>query len=130
MNSSPGLAGGTSERGVPDPRRPISEFALLSDCHSAALVDRAGSVDWLCFPRFDSPSCFARLLDRGAGHWSLRPVGARETKRRYLPGTLVLQTRFETANATMILTDALLFADGARGHEIGDRVPHVLARQV
>ena len=54
---------------------PIGDHALLSDCHSAALVNRAGSVEWLCFPRFDSPSVFGRLLDDAAGHWSIRPAG-------------------------------------------------------
>jgi alpha,alpha-trehalase len=54
---------------------PIAEHALLSNCHSAALVNRDGSIEWLCFPRFDSPSIFGRLLDDQAGHWSIRPVG-------------------------------------------------------
>jgi alpha,alpha-trehalase len=53
---------------------PIADHALLSDCHSAALVSRQGSVEWLCFPRFDSPSVFGRLLDDEAGHWSIRPA--------------------------------------------------------
>ena len=51
--------------------RPIADYALISDCQSAALVSSEGSVDWLCFPRFDRPSVFARLLDEEAGHWSI-----------------------------------------------------------
>src|SRR6476660_1642073 len=57
---------------------PIGEYALLSDCRSAALVSRAGSIDWLCFPRFDGPSVFARLLDKQAGHWSISAVILKE----------------------------------------------------
>ena len=86
---------------------PIAEYALLSDCHSAALVHRDGSVDWLCFPRFDSPSVFGRLLDASAGHWSIRPTGAAEVTRRYLPETMVLETTFRTATGTAVLVDAL-----------------------
>ena len=51
----------------------IGDHALLSDCHSSALVDTSGSVEWLTFPRFDSPTVMARLLDDDAGHWSIRP---------------------------------------------------------
>ncbi len=69
---------------------PIADYALLSDCHSAALVSRAGSVDWLCFPRFDSAAVFGRLLDRDAGHWSIAPRHPSGTARRYLDGSLVL----------------------------------------
>ena len=69
---------------------PIAAHALLSDCHGAALVTMAGSVDWLCWPRFDSPSVFGRLLDDVAGHWSIRPVGEYSTSRRYVDCTLVL----------------------------------------
>ena len=76
---------------------PIGDHALLSDCHSAALVNRAGSVEWLCFPRFDSPSVFGRLLDEGAGHWSIRPAGNFQVSRRYLDQTMVLETTFTTA---------------------------------
>ncbi|WP_254211722.1 trehalase-like domain-containing protein [Streptomyces sp. ADI95-16] len=73
---------------------------MLSDCRSAALVGPDGSVDWLCFPRFDSPAVFAGLLDGEAGHWPVRPVGPAETSRRYLPDTMVLETTFRTSTGT------------------------------
>ncbi len=76
---------------------PIADHALLSDCHSAALVSREGSVEWLCFPRFDSPSVFGRLLDDEAGHWSIRPAADFRVTRRYLNKTMVLETTFATA---------------------------------
>src|SRR5207247_4794167 len=66
--------------------RPIADYGLLADCSSAALVDRDGSIDWLCMPHYDSPALFARILDPNAGHWSLAPVEASTTKRRYVPG--------------------------------------------
>src|SRR5215207_1449359 len=86
---------------------PIGEHALLSDCHSAALVTRAGSVDWLCFPRFDSPSVFGRMLDDGAGHWSIRPVADAAASRRYLDRSMVLETSFAVPSGTLVVTDAL-----------------------
>jgi len=108
--------------------RPIGDYALLSDCHSAALVSGAGSIDWLCFPRFDSPSVFARLLDTDGGHWSICPSGEHESRRRYLPGSLVLETQFVTPTGTAMLTEALVFDDDERGHGIGLSAPHVLVR--
>ena len=80
---------------------PIAEYALLADCNSAALVSRAGSVDWLCLPRYDSPARLRRLLGPDAGHWSIRPAGAFTSERRYLPGTLVLETTFTTDTGTV-----------------------------
>ena len=65
-------------------RQPIAEYALLSDCRSAALVHRSGSVDWLCLPRFDAPSVFGRLLDDRAGHWSISVSRSTTLHRRYL----------------------------------------------
>ncbi len=111
-------------------RHPIAEYALLSDCHSAALVHRTGSVDWLCLPRFDSPSVFARLLDDRAGHWSIEVAGTRAIRRRYLNATLVLETEFETATGRLLLTDALAVGPNERGHELGARSPHALLRRV
>jgi GH15 family glucan-1,4-alpha-glucosidase len=73
----------------------IEDYALIGDCETAALVDRDGSLDWLCFPRFDSGACFAALLGRPEhGRWLLAPEGAsRATRRRYRDGTLILAQR-------------------------------------
>jgi GH15 family glucan-1,4-alpha-glucosidase len=109
---------------------PIAAHALLSDCHSAALVTMDGSVDWLCFPRFDNPSVFARLLDDTAGHWSIRPAGDYTTSRRYLDPTLVLETTFRTPTGTIVLTDALAMGADNRGHALGKGAPHLLIRSV
>ena len=110
--------------------RPIADYALLGDCHSAALVDRDGSVDWWCPARFDARSVFARLLDPDAGHFAIRPVEPYEVARAYEPDTMVLRTTFTTAAGTALLTDALAFATGARGHDIGRSSPHALVRRV
>ena len=107
----------------------IGDYALLSDCQSAALVKRDGTVEWYCPARFDSPSVFARVLDTDGGHWSIRPVGEFEVERAYLDDTMVLQTIFHTAQGRVALTDALALESGARGHDIGMRVPHVLLRR-
>lgn len=108
----------------------IGDYALLADCNSAALVGLDGSVDWLCLPRYDSPSAFARILDRDAGHWSIRPRGRWESRRRYLPGSLVLETTFETGEGHVRLLDALAFERGQRGHALGLSAPHELLRLV
>jgi len=110
--------------------RPISDYALLSDCHSAALVSLEGSVDWLCWPRFDKPSTFARLLDAKAGHWSIRPTEPAETSRRYIDGTMVLETTFRAASGLVTLTDALAVGPDEQGHELGKHSPHLLLRSV
>ena len=75
----------------------IEDYAMIGDCRTAALVGRDGSIDWLCWPRFDSPACFAALLgSSNNGHWLLAPKHpARRVNRRYRPGTLVLETEFE-----------------------------------
>jgi GH15 family glucan-1,4-alpha-glucosidase len=109
---------------------PIADHALLSDCHSAALVSREGAVEWLCFPRFDSPSVFGRLLDDEAGHWSIRPAGDSRATRRYLGKTMVLETTFSTATGSVTLADALALGASARGHDIGKGAPSLLIREV
>ena len=109
---------------------PIADHALLSDCHSAAMVTRAGSIDWLCFPRFDSPAVFARLLDENAGHWLVTPDDVQDVTRSYLGSSLVLRTVFTTAHGRVQLTDGLVVGDGERHHALGIASPHVLVRQV
>ncbi|MDG4837985.1 glycoside hydrolase family 15 protein [Micromonospora sp. WMMD967] len=108
----------------------ISDYGFLADGRSAALVDHTGSVNWWCPGRFDAPSVFARLLDDGAGHWSIRPEGDYTVERHYLDDTLVLRTVFRTAHGEVALTDALAFEPGARGHDIGVNSPQVLVRSV
>jgi len=94
------------------------------------LIDRAGSVDWWCVPRFDSPSVFGRLLDPDAGHWLVRPVDRFEVERGYVGDTLVLRTVFRTAKGEVAVLDAAALDPGARGHDLGLRVPHALIRRV
>src|SRR5689334_21444338 len=98
---------------------PIADYALLSDRHSAALVSRDGSVDWLCMPRFDSSALFARLLGDDGGHWSIRATDVTEVSRRYLPRTMVLETTFRTPGGVLVVVDALMVGDGNRAHELG-----------
>jgi GH15 family glucan-1,4-alpha-glucosidase len=101
----------------------------LSDCRSAARLSRAGSVDWLCFPRFDSPSVFARLLDDRAGHWALHPVGASQVHRRYLDQTMVLETTFCTPTGSVVQVDAMAIGRNERGHDLGVNSPGILLRE-
>ncbi|MEU7751767.1 glycoside hydrolase family 15 protein [Micromonospora sp. NPDC049171] len=108
----------------------ISDYGFLADGRSAALVDATGSVNWWCPGRFDAPSVFGRLLDDGAGHWSIRPEGDYSVHRGYLEDTLVLRTVFRTAQGEVALTDALAFEPGSRGHDIGLHSPQVLVRSV
>jgi alpha,alpha-trehalase len=108
---------------------PIGDYALLSDCRSAALVSRDGSVDWLCFPRFDGPSVFCRLLDPRGGRFAIRPAGEFRARRRYVDQTMVLETTFTTGNATAVLSDALAVGRNERGHELGTNSPSMLLRR-
>lgn len=98
----------------------IEDYALLGDCHSAALVSRDGSIDWLCMPRFDSGACFAALLgDADNGRWAITPRGPFTAERRYLPGTMVLETEFQTPGGVCRVTDCLV---------VGDRHPTLIRR--
>ncbi len=86
---------------------PIEDYAMIGDCHTAALVSKQGSIDWLCLPHFDSPACFAALLGSSEnGHWSITPTDpVRSVRRRYREGTLILDTEFETDRGSVTLTD-------------------------
>jgi len=88
---------------------PIEDYALIGDTHTAALVSREGSIDWLCLPRFDSPACFAALLgDHANGRWLLAPAGGvREIRRRYQGDTLVLETEYRTDDGVVRVVDCM-----------------------
>jgi GH15 family glucan-1,4-alpha-glucosidase len=107
---------------APSPFPPIAEYAFLSNCHTGALIAPDGAVDWLCVPRFDSPSVFGSLLDREAGFFRFAPFGINHpTSVVYQPGTNVLETTWKTPNGWIVVRDALTM--GPREHE--DQVtPH------
>lgn len=87
--------------------RRIQDYAVIGDCRSAALISRDGSLDWLCWPRFDSPALFAAILDEKAGRWSVSPAGPFRATRRYVDGTNVLETLFDTPSGSLLLTDLM-----------------------
>src|ERR1700740_1995291 len=92
----------------------IEDYAVVGDCETAALVGRDGSIDWLCWPRFDSPACFAALLgtpDNGRGLLTPGhpPLAVR---RRYRPGTLILESEFETNTGSATVVDFMVPSDG------------------
>ncbi len=93
----------------------IEDYALLGNCKTAALVARDGSLDWLCFPRFDSPACFAALLgDTDNGRWKIAPSEPLiSTERRYREGTLILETVFETSTGRAMLVDFMPQGEGS-----------------
>jgi GH15 family glucan-1,4-alpha-glucosidase len=107
----------------------IGEYALLSDRHSVALVSREGSIDWLCWPRFDSPSIFGCLLGEAAGYWVIRAMPTATVTRRYVDRTMVLETTAVTSSGTAVIVEALATGDGNRGHDLGTNAPHVLLRR-
>lgn len=108
----------------------IGDYGLISDCRSAALVSRDGSIDWLCAPRFDSPAYFGRLLGADAGHWKISASAVVETKRRYVDSTMVLETTVRTSDGTMRITDAMALGPRERGHHLAADSPGVVLRLV
>jgi alpha,alpha-trehalase len=121
------------------PFTPIADYAFLSNCHTGALLAPDGSVDWLCVPAFDSPSCFGNLLDRGAGSFRFGPYGINvPTARTYVPGTNVMTTTWHTPTGWLLVHDALTMGP-RRGPDIvtphtrppaDDDADHLLVRTV
>lgn len=116
----------------PDQVPKIQDYGVIGDCRTAALVSRYGSIDWLCWPSFDSPPIFTALLDRDkgkAGYWSIAPVDARKFEHAYVPNSNVLETRFTCASGSATLTDLMPVSSEAfkRQSLIPD---HELLRQV
>src|SRR5689334_22487114 len=107
---------------APSPFPPIADYAFLSNCHTGALIAPDGSIDWLCVPRFDSPSIFGSLLDRQAGSFRFGPFAINHpTARIYEAGTNVLETTWKTPTGWIVVRDALTM--GPTTHE--DRItPH------
>ncbi len=94
---------------------PIADYGLIGDCHSAALVSRSGSIDWCCLPRFDSDSCFGRLLDwNKGGYFAITPVGSYRVKREYHGDNLILVSTFTTRTGEASVTDFFSMREGGR----------------
>ncbi|MDQ4131994.1 MAG: glycoside hydrolase family 15 protein [Actinomycetota bacterium] len=101
------------------PYPPIADYGFLSDCEVTALVAPSGNVEWLCLPRLDSPSVFAGILDRSAGGFRLGPADVRvPAARRYLPGTMVLETSWGTDTGWIVVRDVLLIGPWHHEHEL------------
>jgi GH15 family glucan-1,4-alpha-glucosidase len=96
---------------------PIEDYVLIGDCQTGALVSRQGSIDWLCWPNFSSGACFAALLGtKDHGHWQIVPKEKLITcQRRYIPHTMILETRFETRDGEVLLTDFMLPRTNVQG---------------
>jgi alpha,alpha-trehalase len=100
------------------PFPPISDYGFLSDCVVTALIASSGTVEWMCLPRMDGPSIFGAILDRGAGSFRLGPADVMvPAGRRYLPGTMILETTWGTPTGWAVVRDVLLM--GPWRHESG-----------
>ncbi len=108
--------------------RPIGDYALLSDCHSTALVSNDGSIDWACLRRMDQESTFARILDHDrGGYFSIRPTASIvERSRRYLDQTMVLETTLTTESGTIVITDAFAMRKGGASDPRGELMRRVV----
>jgi GH15 family glucan-1,4-alpha-glucosidase len=112
--SSDGGAAG-QPRASPPAYPPLADYALIGDCHSAALISRDGVIDWCCLPRFDSDSCFGRLLDWDAGgYFAITPAGRHTSRRRYLHDSLILVTTFKSGRNEAELIDFFAMRAGGR----------------
>jgi GH15 family glucan-1,4-alpha-glucosidase len=90
------------------PFPPIADYGFLSDCETTALVAPDGNVEWMCLPRMDSPSIFGAILDRDAGVFRLAPAGVQvPAARRYIPGTMVLETSWRAPGGWVVVLDAV-----------------------
>jgi alpha,alpha-trehalase len=124
---------------APSPFPPIADYAFLSNCHTGALIAPDGAIDWLCAPRFDSPSVFGSLLDREAGYFRFAPYGINHpTARVYVPGTNLLETTWKTPNGWIVVRDALTMGPWEHEDQItphtrppaDDDADHMLVRTV
>jgi GH15 family glucan-1,4-alpha-glucosidase len=97
---------------------PIEEYAIVGDCRAAALVSRTGSIDWLAWPRFDSPPLLAALLDERAGRFAIAPTAPFRTERRYATDSNVLETRFHADSGTVCVTDLMPVASDEEARRI------------
>ncbi|MDR0346535.1 MAG: DUF5911 domain-containing protein, partial [Nocardiopsaceae bacterium] len=103
------LSGGSHPTLAGSPFPPIADYGFLSDCEVCALVAPSGSVEWMCLPRMDGPSIFGALLDRDAGRFRLGPADMTvPAGRRYLPGTMVLETTWDLPTGWAVVRDVLL----------------------
>lgn len=130
--AAPALAKGPNHRSnssfSPGPFPEIDDYAVIGDCRTAALVSKYGSIEWLCWPRFDSPSIFAAVLDRErGGFWKISPVGTCSINRAYLESSNVLKTTFQGSSGVAELIDLMPVRDALATSMVPD---HEIIRQI